>query len=105
MAEDETDPRSLSAAETVSPVLHDTPGPSDPETWRSHLTPGLRKKFEKMGEEIVRFDVTNHRYGSSDKHFAALCWLQDERKKRNRRNILLLMLAVIGTLAAILPFL
>ncbi len=31
MAEDETDPRSLSAAETVSHVLHDTPGPSDPE--------------------------------------------------------------------------
>ena len=50
--------------------------------WRKHLTPELRRKFERKGVEIVTAEV--FAYGSSEKRQAAQVWLAEQKEKKNR---------------------
>lgn len=70
----------------------------EPEKWPSLLTKELKRHFSRMGEESVQWDVSNHRYGVPEKHYAALYWLGQKRKSRQRLNTTILLVA-IATLA------
>lgn len=86
----------------------------DDDDWgREHLTPKLREHFERVGEELVQFDVTNKRYSSSAKHFAALYWLRERRGQqkaieKERHDVIVvltgatLLLTFIGIAVAVL---
>jgi hypothetical protein len=55
--------------------------------WAEHLTPELQDHFDFVGEELVRYDVSQHRYNKSpEKHKAALVWLDENRRKPERRE-------------------
>ena len=78
------------------------------EKWPELLTDDLKKHFDKMGEEIVRHDVTKHRYRKPEKHYAALQWLKLKHEKKNSKDnwlfriaILTLVVAIVGAVAAL----
>lgn len=74
----------------------------DPKDWPGLLTDNLRDHFDRMGEEIVRHDVTNHNYGEKEKHFAALHWLDVKRRKKDKQNFTLRIVAWLTLIAAII---
>ncbi len=57
-----------------------------PEEWSQHLTPKLRTHFESVGRELVEQDVSNNKYGTMGKHFAALAWLAEQRQEGGRKE-------------------
>lgn len=57
-----------------------------PVEWSQHLTQELRDHFERVGAELVSYDVREHRYSKQEKHFAALAWLAEKREKNGRRD-------------------
>ncbi len=57
-----------------------------PEEWSKHLTPELREHFGNVGRELVEQDVSNNKYGTMGKHFAALAWLAEQRQKDGRKD-------------------
>ena len=65
------------------------------------LTDDLRPHFERMGEEVVQWDVTNHNYREPDKQFAALYWLGQKRKARQRQSNTILVVTLLTLVAAI----
>ncbi len=58
--------------------------------WPELLTKDLERHFERMGEDLVKFDVSNHRYGETEKHYAALYFLETKRNAREARQTLTL---------------
>lgn len=55
--------------------------------WRQYLTPELKAHFERVGEDSVQFDVSNHSYRENrEKQLAALAWLAEKRDRRERRE-------------------
>jgi len=73
---------------------------------RSHLTPELRRDFDAAGPAVVEFDVMHERYGyPPGKHDAALAWLADKRREKERletwRFWLIFWVAAVGTIATL----
>ena len=54
--------------------------------WSQHLTQELREHFERVGAELVSYDVREHRYSKQENHFAALAWLAEQREKTDARD-------------------
>ena len=65
------------------------------EEWSRHLTQELRDHFNRVGYEGVNWDVVNHRYGKPEKHYAALHWLGERRKSRQRVTNTILAVAIL----------
>jgi hypothetical protein len=57
-----------------------------PNEWAKFLTPDWQRHFERIGEELVQFDVSHHNYGNPEKHYGALYWLGERRRKRESRE-------------------
>ena len=57
--------------------------------WPEFLTDERRKHFERIGEELVLRDVSSHRYSTAEKHFAAVEWLGERRRAKDRQEALL----------------
>lgn len=72
-----------------------------PEKWPGLLTDDLKAHFERLGEELVRWDVSNHNYGEPEKHFAALYWLSRNRKARQKQSNAILVVTVLTLIAAV----
>ena len=64
------------------------------EEWKQYLTPELRAHFERVGEELVQFDVSHHNYKEREKHLAAIYWLGEKRQARERRKLAIFWLMV-----------
>ena len=75
-----------------------------PEEWPALLTPEMKTHFEYIGEELVLRDVSNHRYSSPEKHFAAAHWLGEIRKKRDDRAKRVSSIATATLIVATLTF-
>ena len=80
-----------------------------PNEWPKFLTADRRRHFERIGEELVGFDVANHRYSDPEKHVAALYWLGEKRRHREQREETIskvvkatLVVAVLTLLATLL---
>jgi hypothetical protein len=80
------------------------------------LTPEYRQWFDGIDEDLVRFDVSNHRYKAPEKHYAALAWLDERRDKKEKQEAtrhkviawltgLTLFVAALGALFAFLALL
>ena len=76
--------------------------------WPELLTDERRKHFERIGEELVLRDVSSHHYSTAEKHFAAVEWLGEKRRAKDRRETLLttlvkwtLFVAVITLIATV----
>ncbi len=77
----------------------------EPEKWPDLLTEELDGHFSRMGEESVQWDVSNHRYGTPEKHYAALYWLGQKRKARQRLNVAILVVAVATLIVSFVAWL
>jgi hypothetical protein len=62
--------------------------------WRRHLTPELRRKFERKGVEIVTAEI--HAYGSPAKRQAAQVWLAEQRKAADIEQRRFRIIAIIA---------
>ena len=72
-----------------------------PEKWPELLTDDLKAHFERVGEESVQWDVSNHRYREPEKQFAALYWLGQKREARQRQSNRILLVALATLIAAL----
>ncbi len=78
------------------------------DEWKQHLTPELRDHFERIGEELVQFDVAHHNYKEPAKHFAAIYWLGEKRIGRDNRESRMFWLVVVSVIVSafgLIPFL
>jgi hypothetical protein len=69
--------------------------------WRQHLTPELRRKFERKGAEIVQAEVGS--YGAMSKRQAAQVWLAEERSRQislETRRFWIITVLAAGSLVA-----
>ncbi len=78
---------------------------SDYRTWEPYLTPELRAHFERAGETIVEYDVTQGNYDTEETYFAALFWLAQRRDAKKsiatRRFHLIFWVALAGLIVAL----
>lgn len=82
-----------------------------PSRWPALLTSDREKHFERIGVELVTYDIANHRYEDPEKHFAALYWLDRKRKSDDKRQaavlrvgkwtLIVALLTLIATLISI----
>jgi len=79
------------------------------DEWTKHLTAEFREHFDRVGEDLVRTDVSRHAYASAEKHMAALAWLHEKRTARDSREttryrwmLLVTAVAAIGAVLAVL---
>jgi hypothetical protein len=74
-----------------------------PHKFAHLLTPELRAHFESVGEDLVHEDLRI--YQDPDKKFAAIAWLheraQERRETEARRFRWVMVVTVIGTVAAV----
>ena len=85
-----------------------------PDKWPELLTPELRAHFDRVGEELVMRDVSNHRYTAPEKHFAAVFWLGEQRRAREKRHeathqlvkwaLIIALLSLLVTIADVAAF-
>ena len=73
-----------------------------PNDWPKGLTPDLERHFERVGEDLVRRDVSEQRYGEQEKYFAALYWLGKKRQERETRSEQTLKIVKWTLIAALL---
>jgi hypothetical protein len=70
--------------------------------WLEHLSPELRERFESGGEELVIYDVQEHRYKRPEKHYAASAWLAEKQIWNGQLRMaefgLLIPLGIVGVL-------
>lgn len=76
-----------------------------PNEWPTFLTPDLRRHFDRIGEELVQYDVSHHNYGERKKHYAALYWLGEKRRHRERRENTILFIVKATLVVAALTLL
>jgi hypothetical protein len=89
--------RSVSATEVITPPVM----PQSTADWGQYLSPAWRAHFEQVGEDSVQFDVSHHNYGCGEKQFAALAWLGEKRRNRERLNWWTFFVAVATLLVAL----
>ena len=74
------------------------------EERKRHLTPELRDKFKSLGVIVLEGELANRAYGSQEKVWAALAWLEEQREqasvRQGRSEAIKWGIAVIGAIAA-----
>jgi hypothetical protein len=66
------------------------------EEGKKHLTPERRDNYEGLGEEILRDLIAQGYYNGEEERQAALYWLGEKRKSRDRREWTTLGLVFVG---------
>ena len=72
---------------------------NDDEDWARHLTPKLRKHFERTGRYLVEQQVLNNRYKAVEKRKAGMVWLGEKIRNDRRWEIFTVSLSPLMALA------